>query len=502
MRDKQLHLTSIANLSLESVSVNRFPRAMTQPIDQLQPLQPHPSSAASAHPPALGDPLAALAAHAAAASNHSDSASFLQHHNQHDADDNDDLDDEPNDGSQPPASKRARTSQQASRSRIAQACSVCRKKKIKCDGQRPACSYCVESNFPCSYTPPKRRGPPRKMPVIDPAEDAGMTTVNGVPAAAIAPTTMAGMHAHVNAMAAAPTPEALGFGTPTDPFRVPTDQEMDAATQTILHRIYLDPVTGDLMHLRNLGRSNGAHFLRDDFPDFYRFGSLIADKPENVPLCSMPVPTTGFNNLNPEELPPQPQQELLINFYFEYLRPLFPVLEEGQVTLYLAKCAERNFYFEVQAFFGMCSLWYVRMGRPRTADFIHPSIHIEKAKLLLPRVFTVSPSLSRSCGLLMLAMALAGDGAGSSWSLAGAAIRVAQDVGLHVDLGRLPIHEQFKGEQVRRAHVVWWCCYVVDRMLAMALGRPVAIREEDCAVPLPMPIRRTLRPGMQRIIPS
>ncbi|VUC22937.1 unnamed protein product [Clonostachys rosea] len=38
-------------------------------------------------------------------------------------------------------------------------------------------------------------------------------------------------------------------------------------------------------------------------------------------------------------------------------------------------------------------------------------------------------------------------------------------------------------EQERRKHA-WWCVYYLDRMLSMALGRPVAIRDMDCDVEL------------------
>ena len=32
-----------------------------------------------------------------------------------------------------------------------QACNTCRRKKVKCDGKRPACSPCHAFNLPCAY---------------------------------------------------------------------------------------------------------------------------------------------------------------------------------------------------------------------------------------------------------------------------------------------------------------------------------------------------------------
>ncbi|CEG81074.1 hypothetical protein RMATCC62417_15316 [Rhizopus microsporus] len=45
------------------------------------------------------------------------------------------------------------------RVRATQACILCRKKKIKCDGTKPHCLHCQESNLNCEYTESKKRGP-------------------------------------------------------------------------------------------------------------------------------------------------------------------------------------------------------------------------------------------------------------------------------------------------------------------------------------------------------
>lgn len=35
---------------------------------------------------------------------------------------------------------------------------------------------------------------------------------------------------------------------------------------------------------------------------------------------------------------------------------------------------------------------------------------------------------------------------------------------------------------------VWYCLYVLDRLLALQLGRPPAISDQDCHVPIPYPL--------------
>ena len=51
---------------------------------------------------------------------------------------------------------------EAKRRRIARACDMCRKKKIKCDGKMPSCTHCVNYKTKCVFTQvEKKRNPPK-----------------------------------------------------------------------------------------------------------------------------------------------------------------------------------------------------------------------------------------------------------------------------------------------------------------------------------------------------
>ncbi|KAJ2609392.1 hypothetical protein H4S08_004070 [Coemansia sp. RSA 1365] len=43
-----------------------------------------------------------------------------------------------------------------------QACTICRQKKVRCDGGKPACSACIKSGADCLYVPSRRRGRPAR----------------------------------------------------------------------------------------------------------------------------------------------------------------------------------------------------------------------------------------------------------------------------------------------------------------------------------------------------
>lgn len=60
----------------------------------------------------------------------------------------------------------------AKRRRIARACDMCRKKKIKCDGRMPACGHCINYKTECIFTQvEKKRNPPKGAKYIEGLEN-------------------------------------------------------------------------------------------------------------------------------------------------------------------------------------------------------------------------------------------------------------------------------------------------------------------------------------------
>ncbi|ORX67362.1 hypothetical protein K493DRAFT_248239, partial [Basidiobolus meristosporus CBS 931.73] len=48
------------------------------------------------------------------------------------------------------------------RQRVSRACDSCRRKKIRCGGEHPECSYCLYRGIKCTYSDiKKKRGPPK-----------------------------------------------------------------------------------------------------------------------------------------------------------------------------------------------------------------------------------------------------------------------------------------------------------------------------------------------------
>lgn len=69
----------------------------------------------------------------------------------------------------------------------------------------------------------------------------------------------------------------------------------------------------------------------------------------------------------------------------------------------------------------------------------------------------------------------------ASWNMLGFAIRMGQSLGLHIDADQLG--RPFSQCELRRR--TWQSMFVLDRLLALQLGRPMAIHADDFVVSLP-----------------
>ncbi|KAJ9269918.1 transcriptional regulator family: Fungal Specific TF [Paecilomyces variotii] len=66
-----------------------------------------------------------------------------------------------NDGEKPPPWSELKTKAGKERKRLPLACIACRRKKIRCSGEKPACKHCFRSRIPCVYKVTTRKAAPR-----------------------------------------------------------------------------------------------------------------------------------------------------------------------------------------------------------------------------------------------------------------------------------------------------------------------------------------------------
>ncbi|KAE8168167.1 fungal-specific transcription factor domain-containing protein [Aspergillus tamarii] len=71
------------------------------------------------------------------------------------------------------------------------------------------------------------------------------------------------------------------------------------------------------------------------------------------------------------------------------------------------------------------------------------------------------------------------------WNTLGLAIRMGQSIGLHVEASSTGSTQETSTECRSQQRRTWYSMYVLDRLLALQLGRPMAIHEGDSHVELP-----------------
>ncbi|EMD41046.1 hypothetical protein CERSUDRAFT_131540 [Gelatoporia subvermispora B] len=202
---------------------------------------------------------------------------------------------------------------------------------------------------------------------------------------------------------------------------------------------------------------------------------------------------------SPEEVeyPDRDLADKLVDTYFARYHFLMPVIDKPSFLrdykYLMDHTHDPNLARKRTAFIALvCAVFAVaarsvddpRLSREGLDDAGMGMVYYERA-LILHYISHVSTQIEHvQCFILMSSFLCSVNCLPQAWLLIGQAVRTAQDIGLHRSPRRLLISPVEK--ETRRK--VWWGVYTLDRMLALALGRPLGIEDADCDVELPVDI--------------
>ncbi len=195
-------------------------------------------------------------------------------------------------------------------------------------------------------------------------------------------------------------------------------------------------------------------------------------------------------------LPPRRAADHLVGVYFQYRTPHLPILERSQVekaveSAYLSMSGQlpsdrvvENDIFTTYMIFAiaLCDVQNPSGGRPSQSEgcfrsaigsiekiitFSRSDVETLRAILLLAQFVALCPSY------------------GSLWHLAGTALRLCIDIGMHWEAEEQTLNMDPSILHERRC--LWYSTYQLDRILCITLGRPFGIIDESTRVPLPNP---------------
>ncbi|KAL5334758.1 fungal-specific transcription factor domain-containing protein [Aspergillus crustosus] len=186
--------------------------------------------------------------------------------------------------------------------------------------------------------------------------------------------------------------------------------------------------------------------------------------------------------------PPQYISDLLIGIYFDQLHYTFPILYKPDFMrryqqMNAAKRDTPTGRGFLSVYFAVCACASSLLPHaPGSSSF--PGIEYYQKALLLNFASLGEVFIEQVQCLGLLALCSAGwNTLSQSWRFAGQAIRVAQDLGLHVSNLNPAVYIE-----AQTARCAWWSVFTIDCLTSICLGRPMAADEADCCCDLPLDI--------------
>ncbi|KAG9219210.1 hypothetical protein CCMSSC00406_0001620 [Pleurotus cornucopiae] len=418
---------------------------------------------------------------------------------------------------------------QLQRRRVWRACESCRRKKIKCDGCEPTCSQCASTGSQCTWLQTKDRAALSRHYVQE--LEARLLHMESLF------TQIAPVLEQIGPMASGSNSTDAAAGSSTGPGTASKDNANPKALAVNLRNLI-----NNKEHKRSGSSEPGTPVKAEDEVS-ESFGQLALDEHGHFrwiggsstmsliqsfrALTSSPLhrvspmeedpraPGPSVNKLyfpaqvffgkvralpGPEEVEyPEPDlADKLIEAYFARFHFLMPVIDKPSflrqyrtlmenkhdATHVRSEAAFVALVFAVYA----CAAHLVddkRLTLGRSMDEGGMGMVYYERALILQYISHAHTQVAHvQCFLLMSSFLCSVNCLPQAWILVGQAVRIGQDLGLHRSPRRLVI-TPIEKETRRR---IWWGVYTLDRMLALALGRPLGVNDSDCDVEMPVEV--------------
>ncbi|KAI1854690.1 hypothetical protein JX266_000808 [Neoarthrinium moseri] len=340
------------------------------------------------------------------------------------------------------------------RKRLPLACIVCRRKKIRCSGEKPSCKHCMRSRIPCVYKVTTRKAAPRTdyMAMLDKRlkrmEDR---IIKIVPKSEQDPAAANVVRAQVK---------------PQIPSSAPT------AKQGAKKRAADEAFGADL-------DSWARHPQKAKPEDSNKPASLQVQEREDGKLL----------NEGREALPSMEIQTHLADVFFEniYGQAYHLLHKPSYMRKLKADALPPVLVLSVCAVSARFSSHPIFTNKPH---FLRGEEWAAHARDIVTRRYEW-PNITILTCLLILGLHEFGTcHGGRSWSLGGQAIRMAFALQLHKDLEYDPTRPSpdtrlsFIDREIRRRTM--WACFLMDRFNSSGTDRPMFIKEETIRIQLPI----------------
>lgn len=330
------------------------------------------------------------------------------------------------------------------RPRLTNACNLCRRRKVRCDARQPDCTNCVRAGVQCTTSDPRRPDQPAER-----QESGRSTSSRSLPIPTASPS-----ESHRPGPARPPEIEDRLPALP----RFNAGHGSSALTQWLdiaLARLGIPDAFGDLPQSNSVGLSQCLRKLVHDAP-LQRHGNgpeaLAFEDVSNIyAIFPLPVLLTRHARQLPVDTD---DDEAIFDDSLILLRRACTEVQVLGVNCQTSLCQARN-----AIVFALQHLGII--------------------------VCTPSPLAVEALVLLSLQLR-ACDQTDVAWHVITLATSMAQTIGLQrrcsAAHGALTSTPPTSEEEL---HCIWWCVYILERMLALESERGSNIKDSDCDLDVP-----------------
>ncbi|CAK46090.1 hypothetical protein M747DRAFT_286646 [Aspergillus niger ATCC 13496] len=397
----------------------------------------------------------------------------------------------------------------AKRRRIALACSACRARKSRCDGQRPSCSTCLSLTVECVYEPSdcSTNVLVRKEYVADLEQRLRCVESR--------------LQRHDDLLTGHLSVCATDKVNRCDPPM--GDHSSISTVRQIQDEVHVDGVNGEdpgSDDTKTDGLALG--FVDEPTTEFYGESSSIAftrclleamslDLTAKRTKTKSPCNENGFVECNiapvsqqqsvmesPKDQPSSPttlvsetEMDSLLDIYFNDYGSLFPFLHEPTFRDTYNEYKASGFVKARRGWLGVLTMTFAMATHINQNGKVSAKHRFRRSHVLFQRAVSLCSELSvRTVSLdivqylLLAVLYLQGTQMPvQMWTMHGMLVRTATALGLHSEQAAQGLHPI--QQEIRRR--TWLTIYCLDRILSVTWGRPPAIPDEYIVVKLPSP---------------
>ncbi|KAH7305298.1 fungal-specific transcription factor domain-containing protein [Stachybotrys elegans] len=356
--------------------------------------------------------------------------------------------------------------------RVHLACDTCRRKRIRCDGTRPVCTTCQQRNSDCEYqSRENNRKPPSKRYVESlhariRVLEQQLISIGGSIGQSWSPENQEHWGQKSD--------HASGESGAEDEGAESAERDLSEEMSQLYGRLSLD----EHGQIRYFSAQSNYHLLAGQM---HSGQSQILQRVQQQGQAALS--RLGKKTDVSAEL-----QEHLLELYFRWQNPwVYLVHKEYFMRDFRRGQGPFCTPLLLNAIFAIAARYSDRIElRSDPADSnTAGEAFAEQARILLMFECEAATVTTTQATALLALRWMAENKEPAGWIYMGMAIRMAFNIGLHLDSSKWVESGLITTEEEEVRRVAWWGCYTLDKLFTLGLGRPSAIRECDITCPSP-----------------